>query len=538
MGITNFFPALRCRQASLILFVVGLVLGATVYAEPQVVTGFSKIVDGTTPIPTAPASHFYHDYFFPDVGSYPPGTTDNFTLSNDGTNTAFLGCTADVADAGCETNELGSYYGSGGPISQIISFNSSGAIPITISLDGDIAASTACLVAFGCAFDLRVKNIDTQVNELVFGAIAFGMASDPLIVYAYPPSGVYIYHTDWNGTVTVADTATTVPLEGQLFTNFDWPDISGNGGTGVTFRGQGATVEGLFTNEPGWTLRRIVSNNQFLPGSTTERWSFFGEFPAISGVDVVFVGVGTLGTIGIWKDTGGTLTQIVDYVSASIIAPTAQIDISDGTVAFGVDKIVLWNDGDLTTVIQPGDMLDGKTVSRALVMRGALADNSLAFPVLFTDGQEAIYVANFGPATTAVDIDVHVIGTPLHVHHQGQGGLPDDTVSVAVVGTSTLLGDPEDLDVTLIDPASLRFGPSEAVIDPASTPDLNYNHDGDGTPDAKFEFLMSETGFTFTPHAGDPCSASPATLVGEVDGLQFTGTDASVSTKCDAQCHN
>jgi hypothetical protein len=142
------------------------------------------------------------------------------------------------------------------------------------------------------------------------------------------------------------------------------------------------------------------------------------------------------------------------------------------------------------------------------------------------------------PFPPPIAADVHVINDPLHVHHQGQGGLPDDTVSVAVVGTSTLLGDPEDLDVTLIDPASLRFGPSEAVIDPASTPDLNYNHDGDGTPDAKFEFLMSETGFTFTPRAGDPCSASPATLVGESDGLQFTGTDASVSTKCDAQCHN
>ncbi len=34
---------------------------------------------------------------------------------------------------------------------------------------------------------------------------------------------------------------------------------------------------------------------------------------------------------------------------------------------------------------------------------------------------------------------------------------------------------------------------SSAAIDPASTPDLNYNHDSDGLPDAKFEFKMGDT---------------------------------------------
>jgi hypothetical protein len=133
---------------------------------------------------------------------------------------------------------------------------------------------------------------------------------------------------------------------------------------------------------------------------------------------------------------------------------------------------------------------------------------------------------------TPVDAVIEVIGPPLHVHHQGQGALPDDAVPVVVMGASTLVGDPVDLDATLIDPASLRFGASQAMVDPASTPDLNYNHDNDGIPDAKFEFRMSDTGFSATP-----CSASPATLVGESAGQPFTGTDTSVTTDCDFQCH-
>ena len=141
-------------------------------------------------------------------------------------------------------------------------------------------------------------------------------------------------------------------------------------------------------------------------------------------------------------------------------------------------------------------------------------------------------------APPTIDAVVDVINDPLHVHHQGQGGLPDDTVAVAVMGSSTLVGDPEDLDAGLIDPASIRFGPSEALIDPASTPDLNYNHDNDGIPDARFEFRMSTTGFPYTPGTGAPCSASPAELSGELStGVLFLGADATVSTDCVAQCH-
>jgi len=162
--------------------------------------------------------------------------------------------------------------------------------------------------------------------------------------------------------------------------------------------------------------------------------------------------------------------------------------------------------------------------------------NLESFVINSDEGFHSI-IDNIALSPMPISAVIDVIGT-VHPHHIGQGGLPDDTVSVTVIGSSTLLGDPQDLDVSLIDPASVRFGPSAAMIAPASTPDLNYNHNNDGSPDAKFEFMMRDTGFPFTPGSGYPCSASPAEFIGELTtGEQFLGVDTIVNTACDATCH-
>ena len=57
-------------------------------------------------------------------------------------------------------------------------------------------------------------------------------------------------------------------------------------------------------------------------------------------------------------------------------------------------------------------------------------------------------------------------------------------------------------------------------------PDLNYNHDSDGLPDAKFKFKMSNTGFPYTPGTGDPCSASTLNSSGYRFLLIFTSPRA------------
>ena len=155
---------------------------------------------------------------------------------------------------------------------------------------------------------------------------------------------------------------------------------------------------------------------------------------------------------------------------------------------------------------------------------------------LSSEAGSYVYLDNI-KVDVRIPAEVDVIGE-VHPHHVGNGGLPDDTVPVAVMGASTLLGDPVDLDVSLIDPASVRFGPNKASIDPASTPNLNYNHDGDGTPDARLAFKMSDIGFPYTPGSGFPCSASPAELSGELTtGEKFAGADTTVTAACAAVCH-
>ena len=153
------------------------------------------------------------------------------------------------------------------------------------------------------------------------------------------------------------------------------------------------------------------------------------------------------------------------------------------------------------------------------------------------DGNFIPRIDNVSLSPIPITVEVDVIGE-VHPHHVGNGGLPNDTVPVAVMGSSTWLGDPEDMLVSLIDPAAVRFGPLGASIDPTSTPDLDYNHDNDGIPDARLEFKMRDIGFPYTPGSGFPCSASPAELVGETTtGRQFVGEDTTVNVACTATCH-
>jgi len=138
---------------------------------------------------------------------------------------------------------------------------------------------------------------------------------------------------------------------------------------------------------------------------------------------------------------------------------------------------------------------------------------------------------------TAVDIDVdgwvwHLNGyhtehaKDLHPQH------PNDPVEVSVFGSLMSVGDPVDFDTDDIDPATLRFGPAEAAIDPASTPAFNQTLDADGIDDALFEFLNSDIGL-------DPaCADTELTLTGVTTGGEpFEGTDADISCNASQGCH-
>jgi hypothetical protein len=126
-----------------------------------------------------------------------------------------------------------------------------------------------------------------------------------------------------------------------------------------------------------------------------------------------------------------------------------------------------------------------------------------------------------------------VINIPsvLHPHHNDTNVSPylDDVIPVIVYGASTLVGDPEDLDTDLIDASTVKLGPGLAGISPNHPPKYNIDVDSDGLDDARFRFLMSDSGFT--------CSDDSGTLTGELStGATFQGSD-DFNSNCNATCH-
>jgi hypothetical protein len=138
---------------------------------------------------------------------------------------------------------------------------------------------------------------------------------------------------------------------------------------------------------------------------------------------------------------------------------------------------------------------------------------------------------------TQVPAVVDIENTFLHPHHDGSGdtavsALLNDPIPVVVLGSSTAVGDPADLDTDNIDPASLQFGPGLGGISPSHPPEFNLDVDSDGLDDARFTFLMGDAAFDKVT-----CTDSSGTLTGDLTtGEAFEGSDTFTSD-CNASCH-
>lgn len=146
------------------------------------------------------------------------------------------------------------------------------------------------------------------------------------------------------------------------------------------------------------------------------------------------------------------------------------------------------------------------------------------------DGAGRVYIYR---NQQSVDIAVKstYTGGKIHPHHSDFLVKPfkNDVVPVVVYGASKAAGDPSDFDVLEINPMSVRLGPARGQIAPDSAPELGVDYDDDGQPDARFEFLMGDSGIA--------CEDTDVLLGGETDaGNVFEGV-GFVDTDCNAQCH-
>jgi hypothetical protein len=165
-------------------------------------------------------------------------------------------------------------------------------------------------------------------------------------------------------------------------------------------------------------------------------------------------------------------------------------------------------DGWLLKVLEPGDEIDGRTVTSVIL--GHSAGSTLVLAVSFSapsyDGWgfvgDAIYAAELPPAV--VEIDVRPRNRRNRVHPSRRGLVP-----VALLGSA-------DFNVAEVDPMSLALGPGGAAPWRGRVETCDVNRDG--LLDLLARFRQRDTGIARGDHE--------ACLSGETrDAVAFEGCD-------------
>lgn len=210
----------------------------------------------------------------------------------------------------------------------------------------------------------------------------------------------------------LADEHTPIPGGPGTFSTFDIFSSVSDGN--VAFSGRGADGQsGIYLDSDG-KLDVVVDTTtpipggsgtfgdlEFVPGLTAA----FGNF-SLDGTDIAFYGYGADGRRGVYTRIDGRLDVVADTTTvlpggSEILFKTEHFagpSLSDGNVAFyavttNVAGIYTNYGGELSKVVQSGDLLDDKTVYDVLLSARALDGNRLTFWVLFKDGSQAIYLA-------------------------------------------------------------------------------------------------------------------------------------------------
>jgi hypothetical protein len=205
----------------------------------------------------------------------------------------------------------------------------------------------------------------------------------------------------WN----VAAQYTNIPGGSGTFERFYDPSSSGDQ---VVFWGAAGTdQEGIYLYTLGGAREVVADVNTAIPGGTGDFTNFSlgpGGRPSISEGNISFYGFGDYDS-GVYSVIGGSLGVVADENtlipgSAETFRYFTDPVISGDTTAFGAsDAASNWGiyvslDGELRSVIEVGDTLDGKTISELLFGPGGFDGLDIAFRASFTDGSSGIYVGS------------------------------------------------------------------------------------------------------------------------------------------------
>lgn len=378
--------------------------GWSAASDPRM--SFSRIADQTTVVPARTASTHFVNFNAPVI---------------DGSEVAFIGGTR------TDNGDNGIYTWTGGTLHKVVDWtNDSGYAFVGPSLnDGHIAfaASLSPHGTRGVYTDAMTPGTLTGVvtqQQLMPGRTApdsfgyfsvYGFRGQDVVFWANSangstPQGIFAYS---NGSVAqIAGSGTIAPVGGTM------QDISGGAyadgrATFVGTNDGSSPVTAVYSTSDLATIQPIVTQSTLIPGST-HTFQAFGS-TAVSGDATYFYGIDgstNSGGGGLYMEENGVISTVADSHTRLPNSPSdtfwnvATIAADNGVAAFTAatandpSKVGIFTNfgGQLSEVIQVGDTLDGKTVSKVLMSSQALSGDYLTFAATFSDNSQAAYLVS------------------------------------------------------------------------------------------------------------------------------------------------
>jgi hypothetical protein len=373
---------------------------------------FTKIVDGTTPIPGGTGNFYY--LFNPNINGnnivFAGGSEHNVDLlgvyATTGTNKAIT----KIADQNTpipggigKFEYLGQLSVSGSNIAiagGTYGHDAQSGIYITKGINGALTkfADTNTPIPSGTGSFKWVGYPSISGNNIAFVG---GDASHKAGIYA---------NTGENRTfIKIADTNTPVPSGIGSFKWVGYPSISGNN---ITFLGDDATSKrGIYANtSENGALIKIIDISTPIPTGTDNSHPI--DYPSTGGSNITFVGSDASGKTGIYANLGenGALIKIVDTNTpvpdgVGNFDYFSEVKRHGNTVTFVgrfydgnyyQSGLYIYLDGILSKVISSTDTLfpDKKIVEIYDISRHGFDGESLAFGTFLSDASMAIFRAD------------------------------------------------------------------------------------------------------------------------------------------------
>jgi hypothetical protein len=278
-------------------------------------------------------------------------------------------------------------------------------------------------------FDLPYSPPSIDNDRIVFAG------QSTTTVGVHPLRGVYFAR---NGNLSrIADTTMPAPGDTRNYTDsFAVPIIDDDK---IVFVGNRWDQPGIYLHDlNSGQQSRLVDTKSPVPGRPVSFYRFdalgngldfdndqvvfIGEGPSVKGVYTIDLASGAVATVAD-VDTlvpGAGLTQFDRHFNAA--------SIDEGAIAFGYGTGFVYVPpatgpgeteffgvytnlaGSLERLVDKGDTLDGKLVSRAHLGRQGLEGDQIAVTVEFDDGSKGIYVATLIPEPTTVALLIPAFG--------------------------------------------------------------------------------------------------------------------------------